>query len=393
LCLIASTVLAAACSSSAPPGEPMTPTGGSGTGGGSGGGGRGGAGGGSVPSGTGGGAPDANPIAPAPDAAAAAADATAASTDASPPDLTAVADLAPGDATTTGPADMAPATPPLGEFPLAAVRMARSERLVAISAHIEGPTWRDGFLFFAHDGESALMRLSIADRRLVRYHPGLDPVGSLLLADGSLLVCDKQRAGKPEVVVQLFPDGKVGVLGDGSAPLCNDITVDAEGNIFFSDYRGAIFKITPDGKQSRALGVLANGVEVDPTGKYLYFNLGNSVQRAPIAPGGTLGSPQMVIGGDGDGCAFDMWGNYWFADFRAGQIVIVDTAKRQVLHRIGVAGGPTNLTFGGPNRDTLFVTADNSGIHQINVGARGFPGHPGAASYAIKRMLAPAPMP
>jgi sugar lactone lactonase YvrE len=72
-------------------------------------------------------------------------------------------------------------------------------------------------------------------------------------------------------------------------------------------------------------------------------------------------------------------------------VVIVDPAKRSVLGSLDFGGaGPTNLTFGGPQRDQLYVTIANSGIWRAHVGVTGFKGHPGAPSYSIKRML-PAP--
>ena len=272
------------------------------------------------------------------------------------------------------------------------MRAAPKQRLVAVGAQIEGPTWRDGDLYFAQDGGGGGMMKLNAAGQVSRFRPELHPIGSFLLADGSMLWCDHEH-----LLLQIFPDGRTGVLASiGLAPKCNDVTVDAEGNIFFSDYTDSIYRVTPSGQFTRALGGLAkpNGVEVDPDSKYVYFVTGGRLLRSELSAGGMLGPAQPVVtlgGGNGDGLAFDQWGNIWVAVFQSGAVVIVDAVKKTVLANLDFGGaGPTNLTFGGPQRDQVYVTIANSGIWRANVGVPGFRGHPGAASYPIKRML-PAP--
>jgi sugar lactone lactonase YvrE len=233
-----------------------------------------------------------------------------------------------------------------------------------------------------------LMRIS-ADRKLFRYLPQLAfSVGTYLLGDGSILVCD--RANK---LVQVQRDGKVAVLADDQATNSNDVTVDGEGNIYFSDFRTAIFRITPDGQVSRALGNLTspNGVEVDPDSRYLYFLSGARLLRASLPrAGGGFGSVETVLSleGGGDGCAFDAWGNLWVAIYDAGRLAVVDVVKKQTIVSIPAGGtGVTNLTFGGPGGDEVFTTVASNGVFRIPVGARGFAGHRGAARYTPKRLL------
>jgi gluconolactonase len=232
------------------------------------------------------------------------------------------------------------------------------------------------------------MRIS-ADRKLFRYLPQLAfSVGTQRLGDGSLLVCDRTHK-----LVQVQRDGKVAVLADDTLTNANDVTVDAEGNIFVSDFRTAIIRITPDGRVSRALANLAspNGVEVDPASRFLYFISGPRVMRAPLSRGDIASGPietVTTLEGGGDGCAFDAWGNLWVAVHDAGRLAIVDVVRRQVIASIGAGGtSVTNLTFGGPNNDEVFTTVSSNGVFRIPVGARGFPGHPGAARYTARRML------
>jgi sugar lactone lactonase YvrE len=275
--------------------------------------------------------------------------------------------------------------PPVGAFPLAAVQAAKPTLYAATTARVEGPTWRAGDVFFAADGVG-LMRADGAGK-VFRYHPMLNPIGSFTLADDSLLVCDKQH-----VLVQIFSDGKVARLVDGGTTFCNDITVDGAGNVFFSDSRAAaIMRLTPAGALSRWASArkYPNGLEIDREGKFLYFSdTGvNLLFRVPIAADGTAGAVESLGPMIADGMAIDAWGNLWLAQVTAGIVMVYDPGKRQIIARID-AGGPqaTNLSFGGPQHDTLFTTVAGKGIMRVPVGVRGF-SHPGAAHYTVKAML------
>jgi sugar lactone lactonase YvrE len=297
-----------------------------------------------------------------------------------------------------GPADARPsdaAMPDAGlpEFPLATVKAARAEVYAQWGGHMEGPSWQNGNVYFASDG-NGLMRVG-ADRKVVRYHPRLDPVGSYALADGSLLLCEKTN-----IVVQVFPDGKVGVIANQyqgqKIGFCNDVTVDGDGNIFFSEaHAGIIYRITPAGEVARVAGGInyPNGVEVDPESNFLYFGTGGSVRRIALPKTGTtFPAAETVLDlGNADGMAFDIWGHLWVAQVQGGNIAVVDVVAKKTIVSVSAGGGlAINLTFGGPERDAIFAVADNRGVIRIPVGARGFM-HPGAAKYTIKQMLDLAP--
>jgi sugar lactone lactonase YvrE len=224
-----------------------------------------------------------------------------------------------------------------------------------------------------------------AQGKVYKYFPSLNPVGSFALADDSVLLCEKKY-----ILLQIFPDDRVGVLvGEGAAAgFCNDITVDADGNIYFTEsHMGAIMRLTPAGELTKFLGGRSypNGLEVDRENEYLYFSdTGNNTLFRVLLNGGTVENLGGMIA---DGMAIDAWGNLWLAQVTAGQAIIFDPIRRQVLGRVN-AGGPqsTNLVFGGPARDILFTSVANKGIMQIPVGVRGF-SHPGATRYAVKAML------
>ena len=272
----------------------------------------------------------------------------------------------------------------LGEFPLAAAMAAKPELYAMSGGHVEGPSWRDGEIFMAVVGKG-LLRVG-ADRKVTSYLPGLHPLGSFLLGDGSLLVCDDNNT-----MVQVFRDGKVGIIG--TSGVCNDITVDADGNIYFSDFKSSVYRITPEGQQTKVLTLNApNGLEVDPAGKYLYIlPRPNDIYRVMIDKNGPVGQAEkvgVVPGKVTDGCVFDAWGNLWAAAYYEGKVAIFDPVKRQVLASIDTGGGGlTNMTWGGPNLDELYTTNDGKGVFRIPVGVKGFRGHPGAPKYVLRGYL------
>jgi sugar lactone lactonase YvrE len=273
----------------------------------------------------------------------------------------------------------------LGSLPLDGVLAAKPELAAMIGGHLEGPSWRDGDVFFAAVGRG-LMRMDAAGK-LYRYLPDLAPLGTFKLADGRLLVCDDKHT-----LVLVTRAGSVEVLGSGG--VCNDITVDAAGNIYFSDFIGTVYQITPAGVQTKAVtGLRApNGLEVDPASQYLYvLPRPSDIYRVAIDASGPKGMPEKLGNTGGrvtDGCVFDQWGNLWAVNYYEGKIAIFDPVKKQVLGSFsGGAGGLTNVTWGGPGNDTLFTTVDGHGVYRIAVGVRGFAGHPGAPQYTSKGTL------
>ena len=139
----------------------------------------------------------------------------------------------------------------------------------------EGPTWRNGEVFFC---SGALLRVD--EKRGVHKYLELNPAGTVLRGDGHLLVVDN----KYKAVLDISPEGKVGVIADRweGQPLrsLNDLTVDARGNIYWTDPEGStpktpvgsIFRLRPDGRVDRVATGLAfpNGLDVDPASKFLY---------------------------------------------------------------------------------------------------------------------------
>lgn len=267
----------------------------------------------------------------------------------------------------------------------------------------EGPTWRNGEVFFC---SGALLRVS-ADQK-TQTHLDLNPAGTVLRRDGHLLICDN----KYKAIIDLAPNGTAAVIADQfeSKPLrsLNDLTIDAKGNIYWSDPEGStqqtpigsVFRCRPDGRVDRVATGLAfpNGLDVDPDSKFLYVIESQSKKILRYAlPGDSelCGVPEVFYdlgGSGGDGCAFDVSGNLWVADFHRpdaghGRITVL-SPKGEVLAYLPLpAKVVSNIAFGGPDHDEIFcTTGDPPGVFHAKVGVKGFAGHPGQPSPVVRTL-------
>jgi len=267
-------------------------------------------------------------------------------------------------------------------------------RYAAAPSYSEGPTWRNGELFFCSTG---LLRVRKDGK--VRKYLDISPAGTFLRPDGHILICDN----KVPALLDLAPDGKVGVVVEKfrgkKLNSLNDLTVDRAGNVYWTDPNGSsrehpvgkIFRVRPHGRVDLLASDLAfpNGLDVDPANKYLYVI---ESQTAKIlrydlpASDKPLARPVVFFalgGSGGDGCAFDAAGNFWVADFhrpdtKQGRITVISPRGRVLGHVAIPAKMVSNLTFGGPKNEDIFVTTgDPAGVFRARVGVKGFKGHSG----------------
>jgi gluconolactonase len=277
------------------------------------------------------------------------------------------------------------------------------ELFVAAPGYCEGPSWRDGELFFCSTG---LLRVT-RDHKL-RLYLDVSPSGTYLSTNGHILICDN----KVPALLDVAPDGTIGVVvekfDNKKLNSLNDVTVDRDGNVYWTDPSGSsrehpigcIFRVAPDGKVDRLADDLAfpNGLEVDPQNRYLYVIESRTAKilRYDLPPRGKpLGKPIVFFalgGSGGDGCAFDAAGNFWIADFhrsdtKKGRITVLNPEARVLGHLPIPAGQVSNLTFGGPKYDELFVTTgDPDAVFHARVGVSGFKGFPAKPLKILRRL-------
>jgi gluconolactonase len=265
----------------------------------------------------------------------------------------------------------------------------------------EGPAWHPE-LGLLTSGNNHVMRLD-RDGKSTIFRKGAGTNGLLFDAKGRLLACE------PELrrVTRMDPDGKVTVLTDKykgkryNTP--NDITVDSQGRIYFSDPRygnrdgmeildengktvEGVYRIDPDGTVTRVIGrevERANGVLVSPDDRYLYVadnnndNVGGArkLYRFDLTKDGSvaLASKKLIydwgMGRGPDGVKQDVKGRLYVAaglnkpnppaepakEVKGGVYVLSPEGK--LLTFLAVPTDEvTNCAFGDDDLQTLYIT-------------------------------------
>ena len=160
----------------------------------------------------------------------------------------------------------------------------------------------------------------------------------------------------------------------------NDIAIDSWDRLYASDPNwragtGRIWRIDTDGTVTLldSLGT-SNGIEVSPDDRRLYVNdaaMGN-VWVYDLDPQGAVSGKRLLIRFDDgfgmDGMRCDVDGDLFITRHGKGEVVQVSPAG-QVVRQIKMAGQkPSNLTFGGPDGRSVFVTmADQGNIEWFRV--------------------------
>jgi gluconolactonase len=158
----------------------------------------------------------------------------------------------------------------------------------------------------------------------------------------------------------------------------NDLWIDTKGGIYFTDplYKRDywtrdpamqqegeyVYYLTSDGKTTTRVAtdlVQPNGIIGTPDGKLLYVaDIGaGKTYRYKINPDATLAEKTLFCSMGSDGMTLDAEGNVYLT----GKGVTVFNPEGKQIDQIPIPEGWTaNVTFGGKDRDTLFITAADS---------------------------------
>jgi gluconolactonase len=268
--------------------------------------------------------------------------------------------------------------------------------------------WAEGPVWFA-DG-NYLVWSDIPNSRMLRWT--WDGHVNVFRADSNYSNGNtRDRAGRlvtcehgARRVTRTEPDGSITVIADKhkgkrlNSP--NDVVVKSDGSIWFtdpnygimSDYEGHKADMAQDGcyvyrvdPKSGKITVVAddfdkpNGLAFSPDESTLYIadsasshdpDAPNHIRAFKVSKDGSLkgGKPFcMTKTGLPDGFRVDTDGNIWTS---AGPAVEVFSPKGEPLGRIRFPQNVSNLTFGGPKRNRLFVTCTHQ-LYSLYVTATG----------------------
>jgi len=166
----------------------------------------------------------------------------------------------------------------------------------------------------------------------------------------------------------------------------NDLWITPNGDIYFTDayyhrnywpeghseeqaVRG-VYLLKPDGKVTRVIDDYKqpNGIIGTPDGKNVYVTdiEDRKIWRYEILPDGSLENKTYFAPHGSDGMTIDNRGNIYLTMGK----VWVYSPEGELIREIEIPESPSNLCFGGKNRDILFITARTS-VYTLKMNVRG----------------------
>lgn len=163
----------------------------------------------------------------------------------------------------------------------------------------------------------------------------------------------------------------------------NDLWVDSQGGVYFSDpvYGDEsdtpqpgyyVYYLAPGANSARPVATgleRPNGLIGTPDGETLYIadhGAGQTWAYTIDSPGNLTGK-RLVAGQGSDGVTLDEQGNLYLT---GGDSITVYSPEGEQITQIGFPEAPANMTFGGPDRDVLYVTA-RTGLYSLQMNVRG----------------------
>ena len=256
----------------------------------------------------------------------------------------------------------------------------------------EGPVWRDGQILFSDVPENTVFGWKEGSTSAVTF---LKPSGSLngegqgsnglaVDAEGNLILCQHGERR----IARLEKDGSFTSLADNyqgkrfNSP--NDLVIAKSGTLFFTDppygmkkgtepdapYHG-IYRLGTDGKVSLIIDDIRwpNGIALSQDQKTLFIAVSdkeaNRIMAYDLQDDGSVKNGRVFFNaqplksnerkGGCDGMKVDTQGNIWTTG--PGGVLII-SPKGQHLGTILTGQNTGNCAWGGPEKDTMYITAD-----------------------------------
>ena len=274
------------------------------------------------------------------------------------------------------------------------------ERLWTGGRWLEGPAWfaAGRYLVFSDIPNNRMMRFDETDGSVSEFRrPSNNSNGNTVDRQGRLVTCEHlaRRVTRTEY------DGSITVVADRfegrrfNSP--NDVVVRSDGTIWFTDpdygiatdYEGdraareqdacCVYVIDPDkGTVTRVIDHMdrPNGLAFSPDEKTLYVaDTGKPRNMRKFAVDGLklddAGEFAKCTAGGFDGFRLDTRGNIWTSTAEGVHCYDPDGT---LIGKIRIPELVSNLTFGGPKRNRLFITARQSLYSVFVVGNGATPG-------------------
>jgi gluconolactonase len=267
--------------------------------------------------------------------------------------------------------------------------IAEGAKLTLISdqfSFTEGPAVdKKGNIFFTDQPNDRIWKYDTDGKLTMWLEPTKRSNGLFFDNKGNLIAC----ADGENELLRISKKKKIEVLvkeWDGkrlNGP--NDVWVHSSGGIYFTDpfyardywqhkdqpqTKQRLYYRSPSGKVTIVGGdefLQPNGVVGKGNTLFVTDMRGRKTFRFDIQPDGSLTNKTLICEQGSDGLALDEKGNLYLV----GRGVTIYSPEGKVLERINVPEGWTaNLTFGGKDRKTLFITASKS-VFMIRMNVKG----------------------
>jgi len=245
------------------------------------------------------------------------------------------------------------------------------------------PNLCEGIVFdqegYAYISQGKLIMRVGKDGKAVQWAETGSPNGHKVLADGTHLICEATQ----HAVLHLDANGKtidVASFQCDGKPLRapNDLTLDPHGGFYFTDPGesdekkpdGVVHYVDASGKTHLVAQGLAfpNGIVLRPGGKQLL--VGESKQNRilvyEVLSPGRLGPMKVFanlpskqgeqIDNQPDGMCLDADGNLYVAHYGMKQVDVLSPLGKLIRRYEGGNLSTTNVAFGGPNMNQLYIT-------------------------------------
>lgn len=270
----------------------------------------------------------------------------------------------------------------------------------------EGPAWDGTGLLFTDINNSRIMRYDPNSGDITAFHEATERTNGLMFdRDGRLYGCSQNRGA----IVRFEPDGSLTTIagkheGKGlNSP--NDLAIDDLGRIWFTDPRYddlappteldhmSVYRLDPGPNDTWEIERVTydttrpNGILVSPDQSELFVSQAGptadekrELRAYPIRDNGVLGRPRVVHNFHPhraiDGMCFDSNGHIIAAAGNSvsgpgPMVYVIEQSGRILESHPTPVDSPTNVTFGGADLSTLFLTTIGGHLLKVETDRRG----------------------